>query len=267
MVGNNESGRTGEKGEKNDTEWWVYKHSPGETYGPTDAETLEKWISEERVTGEDFVAEVGSNEWIKLNQLPALRRKGQKDTSTQHPPRWYFMRVGHGNASQIFDLICRSVEGPPTLALADKPETKILVRHYSIIASDIESWIRKADSSGLSYTGFQFPQMDLKKSPEKVKGLEQAYLKMHGGSPENSRVIVILADDRYDAVMRDFYHQLNKEYLQRGLAPINRLFYTDDLESAKSLLSPYCIEETSSIYEKRFDEWCAKNSIDSQFLQ
>ncbi len=167
-------------------------------------------------------------------------------------------------ASQIFQSLCRDEEFTSLDASSAVPEAKVLVRYYKAY----DPWgskrppyeLEEAEEIGLVFRGFAFP-LDPEEPPEKIDGLAEAYI---GTTKEP--VIVILADARFDTLMRGYRELLNKLYMQSRGLPIVKLIYSDDFESAKNLLLLYQLKEKSTRHEDRFKVWCTKRGIAPEIL-
>lgn len=187
--------------------------------------------------------------------------------SKSYQSRWYFLSLGWAMAPRVFQALCQDKEFTSVDAGSAVPEAKVLVRYYRAY----DPWgpeqppyrPEKAEELGLVFRGFAFP-LNPKELPKKIDGLRGAYQHLRGarpsGTPEEP-VMVILADARFDTLMRGYHGLLNKLYMQSGALPIGKLIYTDDLESAKNLLLLYQLKEKSTSHEDRFKVWCTKKSI------
>lgn len=189
-------------------------------------------------------------------------------TAPDFSARWYFLSLGWAMGQPVFQSLSRDGEfmfiGPGDAV----PEAKILVRYYRTYDPDgMEQppyQLEKAGELGLEFHGFYFP-IKIKDLPEKIDGLKEAYSRLIGvrttGSPE-APLIVLLADNRFDTIMRGFHYYLNMKYMESGGLPIVNLIYCDDIESARNLILHFKIEEKSSRHEERFKTWCTKKGLE-----
>lgn len=193
--------------------------------------------------------------------------------SIDYPARWYFLALGWAMGSQVFQSLSRDGEFVFVRAGDAVPEAKILVRFYKTYdpggTEQPPYQPENAKELGLEFHGSSFP-IDLKNPPEKIEGLKEAYTRLSGlrssGSPE-APLIVILADNRFDTIMRGFQYYLNIRYVESGGIPIVNLIYCDALESAKNLLLLYRLEEKSTRHEDRFKTWCDKIGIEPEAFE
>lgn len=178
--------------------------------------------------------------------------------------RWYFLSLGWAMAPQIFQALCRDEEFASVDAGSALPEAKVLVRYYKVFDSGGPEQppyrLEETEELGLLFRGFAFP-LSSKGLLEKIDGLKDAYWCLSGPNPSGKHVIINLADDRFDTIMRGYHDLLNTRYMQSGVLPIVKLIYTDDFESAKNLLLLYQLIEKSTCHEDQFKVWCTKKGI------
>jgi len=190
--------------------------------------------------------------------------------SSDYPSRWYFLNLGWAMAPQVYQTLCGNEEFVNVAPGSAVPEAKVLVRYYRAY----DPWgseqppyqPEKAEELGLVFRGFVFP-LSIKEPPQKTEGLKEAYWHLGGLAPSGTPevpVIVILADSRFDTIMRGYRELLNRLYMQSGALPIAHLMYTDDLESARNLVLLYQLKEKSAHFEERFETWCVKRDIDPE---
>lgn len=190
--------------------------------------------------------------------------------SADYPSRWYFLNLGWAMAPQVYQALCGNEEFVNVAPASAVPQAKVLVRYYRAY----DPWgpeqppyqPEKAEELGLIFKGVVFP-LSIKEPPQKIEGLKEAYRHLGGsgssGTPEVP-VIVILADSRFDTMMRGYLELQNRLYMQSGALPIVKLMYTDDLESARNLILLYQLKEKSAHFEERFEAWCVKRDIDPE---
>ena len=188
-------------------------------------------------------------------------------SSKEHSSRWYFLSLGWAMALQVFQALCQDEEFTSVDAGSAVPEAKVLVRYYRAY----DPWgpeqppyrPEEAEELDIVFRGFAFP-LSPKELPKKMDGLNNAYLHLGGLAPSGTSevpVMVILADTRFDTLMRGYHNLLNNLYMQKGALPIVKLIYTDDFKSAKNLVLLYQLKEKSTRHEGRFNVWCTKKGI------
>jgi hypothetical protein len=86
-IRNSQGDKTAESKDENkksrSSKWWVYHVATKQTYGPADKKTVNKWIEEKRITSQDYIAEVGTNEWVLLDRSP-FTKVTSKDLTLGH---------------------------------------------------------------------------------------------------------------------------------------------------------------------------------------
>jgi len=206
----------------------------------------------------------------KMNMATELKK--------EHPFRWYFLSVGYGSAAEIYGLFCMNIECEMALTYRSKSnlinetdtivsaitvaaKAKVLVRYYYANPDDATY---QSKSNNMIFKGFRFPFMKPSERPSKIDGLEQAYSELNGpfiSVPEVS-MMMVLANTRYDAIIRDFFDFINETDLKNGIMPISNLIYTDEIVSVKNLLSLYRLKKQFKRFENQFDAWCTKRNLD-----
>ncbi|MCK4247898.1 MAG: zinc ribbon domain-containing protein [Methanomicrobia archaeon] len=192
--------------------------------------------------------------------------KEEKKRAEESPSRWYFLHVGHAMAGQIYKNLCQNAEFTSIPAGKAEPQAKVLVRYYRADPSSGSYRAEEAQKSGLVFRGYGFP-LKSGDPPEEVADIESAYHELGGlasSTLPEVPVMVILADSRFDDLMRGYCDFLNMRYLQSGALPIVKLLYTDDLKSARNLISLYRLKEKVDYFEERFKVWCEKMGIDPE---
>jgi len=194
------------------------------------------------------------------------KAKEEENKVNEYPFRWYFLHVGSAMAGQIYQNLCQNGEFRSVPAGKAVPQAKVLVRYYRADPSSGNYRAEEAQKSGLVFKGYSFP-LKSDEPPEEVADIESAYHELGGLAPSTVPevpVMVILADSRFDDLMHGYCNFLNMRYLQSGALPIVKLLYTDDLESARNLISLYRLKEKVDYFEERFKVWCEKTNIDPE---
>ena len=176
--------------------------------------------------------------------------------------RWYFLTVGSAMGTQTFESLCKDDEFKSVPIGEAVRRAKIMVRYYSGFRSAVKSHLEKLESQAVNFRGYAFP-LDINKPAFELHDLTGACDEIFDpmGSSEKP-IMVILADDRFDEIMRNYGDLLNKRYIEAGGLPIVRMIYTDDNISAISLASILDLEQTNESMENKFNKWCAEQNLD-----
>jgi hypothetical protein len=185
--------------------------------------------------------------------------------SADRPARWYFLSGTPQTASAAFRALSQDQEfqiAPPGDAT---PDSKFLVRYYAAQDATGTERIGKARRLRLDFHGFACPH-EPDKLPQPVNELGRV-CSLLSGSPAAGvaevPLVAVLADQRYDGLMRAYHNNLNKGG-PLGAGPTrSELVYCDDSDAAKNLLTLYEIKERSPKYDARFQAWCSSRGISS----
>jgi hypothetical protein len=204
-------------------------------------------------------------------RMSFLRRfSGQKPTPpppspADLPARWYFLSGTPQTASAAFRALSLDQEFQIASSGDATPDSKFLVRYYSAQDATGTERIAKARRLHLGFHGFACPH-EPGEVPQAVDDIGRVCSLLSGsraaGEAELS-LVAVLADQRYDGLMRAYHHDLNKDG-PLGAGPTRaELVYCDDSDAAKNLLMLYDIKERSPRHDARFQSWCSGKGISS----
>jgi hypothetical protein len=164
------------------------------------------------------------------------------------PYRWYFLALGWAMGREVFNALTNDQEFLAVPPRGADPRHKLLVRLYFPCAN-------VGPAAQAVFRGMDCPQLDANRPPKPLESLEQAYRTLMGygaSSPQETPIVLVLADDQFDPLMRGYQLWLNQKYMQQGALPITNLVYCDDQASADALCALLELKDSSARHEQTY---------------
>ena len=198
-----------------------------------------------------------------LRRMSGSKPQASSPPVTGPPERWYFLTGTPEAASAAFRALSQDEEFQLAPAGDASPDGKLLVRYYSAKDATGSERMFKARRLRLDFHGFSCPS-DPDAPPESVDEIGRACMLL-SGSPSTAEpelpLVVVLADQRFDTVMRGYHSLLNRGPMVDGNPARAELLYCDDANSAKNLLMLYEVRDQSARHDGRFQAWCSIRGI------